>query len=223
MNEEVAGDSGSVIAIAAPAEQPLRLEGHFGGAAEEAVPIDIFGRGVGRYGIFPSPDSVIAIPPGFHHVGLADGAGLHQLLGFLVDDGADALAADLDDASGFLFRFDERLAVLDMLDHGLFAVHILARVHGVDGDFLVPMIGCGYDDCVDIRTRQDFAVIARDEDILAVDFLHPREAALIDIAGGYQFGTGSDGRSDVFRAHAARADDGDLDGVVGGARFDLSQ
>ena len=71
--------------------------------------------------------------------------------------------------------------------------------------------------------RQHLAIIARGEDILAVDFLHAREAALIDIAGGYELGAGGDGRFDVFRAHAARADDRDLDGVVGGAGFDLSE
>ncbi len=141
MDEQVAGDAGAIVAIAAPAEQALRFERDFGRAAEEAVPVNVFGRGVGRDGIFPRADGVVAIPPGFHHVGLADGAGLHEILGFFVNDGTDALAADLQDSPGFLFGFDERLAVFDALHHGLFEVHVFAGVHGVDGDFLVPVIG----------------------------------------------------------------------------------
>ena len=170
MHEQVAGDARAVIAITAPAEQSLRLERDLRSAAQEAVPIDIFGRGVGRNGILPGANGVVTIPPGFHHVGLADGAGLHQLLGFFIDDGTHALAADLNNASGFLLGFDHRLAVVHVLHHGLFAVHVFAGVHGVDGDFLVPMIGRSHNHGVHVRPRQNFAVIAGDEDILAVRF-----------------------------------------------------
>ena len=51
----------------------------------------------------------------------------------------------------FFCGFDERLAVVDMLHHRLFAVDVLAGVHGVDGDILVPVVGRGDDDGVDIR------------------------------------------------------------------------
>src|SRR5579863_2213020 len=128
MHEKIARDSGAVVAITAPAEQSLRLERYFGSPAEETVPIDIFRRGIRRDGILPGTDGVVAIPPGFHHVRFTDGARLHQLLGFLIDDGTHALAADLDDAPGLLLCFDQRLTVLDMLHHGLFAIHILAGV-----------------------------------------------------------------------------------------------
>ena len=76
VDEEVAGDAGAVVAVIAPAEEADRLEGPLGRAAEEAVPIDVGGRGVGRDGILPGADGGVAVEPGFHHVELADGAGL---------------------------------------------------------------------------------------------------------------------------------------------------
>ena len=112
--------------------------------------------------------------------------GLHQLLSFFIHDGADALAAHLQDASGLLLRLNERLAIGDALHHGLFEVHIFAGVHGVDRDFLVPVVGRGDDDGVHVGPRQNFAVIARDENILTVDLVDARQAALVDIARGDQ-------------------------------------
>ena len=76
VNEQVAGDAGAVIAIVTPAEQAHRLEGHFGGAPQEAIPIHGLLGGVRRNGILPGAESGIAVPPRLHHIQLPDGSGL---------------------------------------------------------------------------------------------------------------------------------------------------
>ena len=54
MNEEIAGNAVPIGTIVSPAEQADRLERALGRAAEELIPINSFGGGVGRNGILPS-------------------------------------------------------------------------------------------------------------------------------------------------------------------------
>jgi len=73
VNEEIAGDARSVIAITAPAEKAVGVPICFWSAALEGIPIAGVGVGVGWNGIFPSAGGGVAIPPGFDHIELADG------------------------------------------------------------------------------------------------------------------------------------------------------
>ena len=140
-----------------------------------------------------------------------------QLTRFLVNDRTHALAAHLHDAVRGVLRFDHRRAIVDMLHHGLFAIDIFAGLHGVDGDLAVPVIGRADDDGIDIFASEDLFVILSGEDVRAVDFLHVREAPVVAIAGGYQFGEpGGYGGMRIALPHAAAANEGDLDFVVGG-------
>src|SRR5262249_52782118 len=157
--------------------------------AEKTVPIDIGGRGVGRNGILPGADGGGAVHPGFDHVQFADGAGGEQLFCLGIDDGADALAADLKNATGALLRLDALPAFGELLHHGLFAVDVVAGVHGVDGDGGVPVVGCADDDGVDIFTREDFAVVASGEELVAPDFAGAFQASVVNIGDGDDFYT----------------------------------
>ena len=76
------------------------IPGDFGRGAEEPRPVAGCGGGVEGNGVVPGADRGVAVPVGGDHVELADDAGGKQLFGLGVDDGADALTADLDDAVG---------------------------------------------------------------------------------------------------------------------------
>src|SRR5690606_19512620 len=116
VDEEVARDAGSVVAVVAPAEEADGFEGALGRATEEAVPVDVLGGGVGRDGVLPRADGGIAVEVDVDVVELADDAGGEELLGLGVDDGADALAADLEDAAGLARGFDDAEPLVDPLD-----------------------------------------------------------------------------------------------------------
>ncbi len=90
---------------------------------------------------------------------------------------------------------------------------------------MVPVIGRADDDGIDVFAIKNLLVILGGEDVRAMDFLHMGEAAVVAIAGGDQLRqAGGDGGTRIALPHAATADEGDLDFVVGGdlSRFDLA-
>ena len=111
MDEEVAGDAAGVVLPFAPLEEALGVPGDFGGGAQEARPVAGGGGGVERDGVVPGADGGVAVPAGGDHVELADGSGGEEFFGLGVDDGADALAADLKDAVGGVGGVDDLGAV----------------------------------------------------------------------------------------------------------------
>ncbi len=216
MYEQVAAYARAVIAVVAPAEQAHRLEGNLRRASQKPVPIDGRGRGIGRNRILPRADRVVAIPPRLHHVQLADRTAGEKILGLLVHDGAHALAAHLENPAGAARGLDHLLAVVDALHHRFLAVHVLARAHGVDGDLLVPVVGRPDDHRVHVPPRQHLAIIAGGENVRAPPLLRVRQAAVVNVGDGDQLGAGRDRRRGVAASLSARADQRDLDAIVGG-------
>ena len=77
------------------------------------------------------------------------------------------------------------------------------------------MVRGGDDDGVDVGTGEDFAVVARREDVFAVAFFGEIEAALIDVGDGDEFGAGNgDGGRDVALAHDAEANAREIDFII---------
>jgi len=72
---------------------------------------------------------------------------------------------------------------------GLLAIDILARLHGIDGDLLVPMVGRANDDGVDVLALQNLTVVARSKDVVAPEFLAVLEAAVVAIRHGNELHT----------------------------------
>jgi hypothetical protein len=93
---------------------------------------------------------------------------------------------------------------------------VLVRIHVVDGDLLVPMVGRSYDHGIHAGPGQHFSIIASDEDVFAEDFASAGETALIDVAGGDELGAAGQGRADIVGTLASPADYCDLDLIVGG-------
>ena len=117
-------------------------------------------------------------------------------------------------------RLDHRRAILIEVDHRLFAVNVLAGLHGVDRSLLVPVVGGADDDRIDILARQDLVVVARRKNVVAPEFLASRQPAVVAVGRGDQFHA-RHLHSDpgVELALAPRADERDLDVIVGGDRF----
>ena len=219
MDEEVAGDSAAVGFPFAPLKEMLGVPWDFGGGAEEARPVAGFGTGVEGDGVVPGADGGVAIPVGGDHVEFADGSGGEELFCLGVDDGADALAADLDDAVGGVSGCDDLGAVRVDVDHGLFEVDVFACAHGVDGGLLVPMVGCGDDDGVDVFAGEDLAVVAGGEEIVprraAPELFGAGEAAVVAVGYGYEFDAWDAERGGgVALALDACADESELDVIV---------
>ena len=107
VDEQIAGYAGAVVPVVPPAEEPNRLERNFGSGSEELVPIDGGGRSIRRDRILPRANRGVAIPPRLDHIDLTDRSVLQQVFCLLVNDGADALAANLQDAIVLLLRVDD--------------------------------------------------------------------------------------------------------------------
>ena len=118
---------------------------------------------------------------GLDHVELADGSGLEEFAGFEVDHVGDALAAYLEDASSLVGGVDHGGAIGVEVDHGLFAVDVLARAHGVAGDLHVPVVGGSDEDGVDVGSGEDLVVVAGGEDVLAPELFGVVKTALVAV------------------------------------------
>ena len=153
---------------------------------------------------------------GSDHVELADGARGEQLFCLGVDDGADTLAADLKDAVRGADGVDNLRAIGVDVNHRLFEIDILASLHGVDCGLLVPMVGRGDEDGINILAGKDLTVIAGREEIGAPQLFAVGKAAIVAVGDGDQLDAGNLHRgARVPLALDAGADKGELDDVIG--------
>ncbi len=106
------------------------------------------------------------------------------------------------------------------MGHGLFAVDVLTGVAGVDDDALVPVIGDGGEDEIDIFAGQQFVIIARGEEVrVAGDFFGQGVAAIVQVGGSDTLGARQ--RKRVFEhpgAFHADADDAEAEAFSGRGR-----
>src|SRR5499426_3111244 len=125
VNEEIAADARTVIAVVAPPEESLRVPRDLRRMAHKAIPVAGLRRGVGRDRILPRAHRPAPPQTGIDQIQLADGAGGQYLFGFFVNDGACELAADLEDSLRLVLRFDDGEPFFELLHHRLFAVDVL--------------------------------------------------------------------------------------------------
>src|SRR5208337_4964724 len=166
-------------------------------------------------GVIPGADCRVAVPPGADGGDLAKAARLYDLLRLFVNQGADALAADLNNALR-LFRCGDDLRALRMgMDHGLFAVDVLARIQGVNGCLFVPVVRSSYQDGVHVRTGENLIVIARGENRVSPQLLAARKAAIVTIRHCHQFHPRHlESRRSVSHSLAARAYESKMNLIV---------
>ena len=218
MDEEIAGDSAAVGLPFAPLEEVFGVPWNFWGGAEEAWPVAGFGAGIERDGVVPGTDGGVAVPVGGDHVEFADGSGGQELFCFGVDDGADALTADLENPIRGTGGGDDLWAVGVDVDHGLFEVDVFACVQCIDGGLLVPVVGRGDDDGVDVFAGEDLFVVAGGEEVVAPELFGAGEAAVVAVGYGDELDSGdAEGGGGVTLPLDACADEGELDVIIGGA------
>ena len=83
----------------------------------------------------------------------------------------------------------------------------------------MPVVGRRDDHGVDVRARQDLAIVARGDEPVAEDLAGARQAAVVDVGDGHQLDAGDLERGlGVARALAADADRGEADALVGRLR-----
>jgi len=161
-----------------------------------------------------------------HHVELPDRARSKQFLGLGVDDRTHPLASNLQDSIARASGVDHFRAIGINVDHGLLAVDVFARFHGVDRNLLVPMIGSADDDGVHVFARQDLVVVACGKNVRAPHFLAVFEPSIIRIGDRDEFDSGNlKGGPGIELALTTSADQRNLNVIIGGDRrggFSLS-
>src|SRR3954452_23393602 len=116
----------------------------------------------------------------------AYGAAPNQLLCLCIQDGTNALAAHLENATSGLLRVDDRVSVFGLLHHRLLAIDVFTCFHGVASDASMPMVRRRHDHGIQAGTSQDFPIISADENVFAVPLLSERQTALVDIGDGHK-------------------------------------
>ena len=184
--KQIAANACTVIAVITPAKQSNRFKWPLGRIAQEPIPINVLRRSICRNGVLPRAERPTSPQTGIHQIQGSNFASGHQLSSFLVNDGTGKLAAALENSLGALLRFDQCVSFFQLLHDGLFAIHILARVHRINRNALMPMIRRGNDDRVNVRARQHFAVITRGENVFAPDFFDVRQPSIVNVGGGHK-------------------------------------
>ncbi len=180
-------------------------------------PIQRFRREIEGRRIFPRSGGIVAAEGAFDHHEVADRALRDEFLGFGAEHRTDALRTDLDDAPGGFPGFDHFETIGRRVRHRFFAVDIFSGVDGVDDDLLVPMIGNGGDQAIDLFVVEQIFVAAGDEKIgIAGNFARERVAAIVEIGGGNALSAGErHGGSEQARSLHADADDAETQTITG--------
>ena len=219
MDKQIAGKAGSVFLPAAPACEifggHVGVPGPLGCFALPGVPIKIAESQIGRRRIFPRAGGIVAAVGSFNKSKHADDAVCKKLFCFGANDGADALRADLHNAARVFRRGHHGHAVSGRVRHRLLAVDVFSGVYGVHDDLLVPMVGNGGDDAVDLLVVEKFLIAARGGNFRADDFLRERVAAVVKVGGRDALDTGQlDGIGKQAGALHADADDAEAHAIA---------
>ena len=172
----------AVVGEAAPAEEACGVKGPLRRAHEKCVPVDGLLAGVGRNRINPGAARRVAIGRAFDEEHVAERARCVDFARLLVDDRADALAADLHNAISLLHRIDHGEAIFHGVRHRLFAVDVFAGGAGIHHDAAMLMVHHGYDHRVYIFAVEDFLIVASGRDLLLHGLLRGLMAAVVEIA-----------------------------------------
>ena len=105
------------------------------------------------------------------------------------------------------------------MDHRLFQVDVLAGIHGIDGRLHVPVVRGGDEHRIDVFARENFAVVAGGEQILAPHLLAVLAPAGVQIGHRHQLDARHlHGRVSIVLAAPAGSDESKVNVVVGRVR-----
>src|SRR5690606_6595971 len=99
------------------------------------------------------------------------------------------------------------LSFTELVDDGLFTINMLARLHGLNGYLLVPVIGGSDDYSIYIVPIENFLVVFGKKKVIAPGALGLVQAGIIKITNGHQLGTfHPQGRVGVGSPHSSSTD-----------------
>ncbi len=137
-------------------------------------------------------------------------------LGLGINHGTHALASYLQNPIRRAGSLDHLRPIGVEMNHRLFAVHILACLHGIHGNLLVPMVRRADDNRVDVLASQHLRVVARGEDIVSPKLLAMHEPPVIAIGNSDElYAWDLDGRLRISHALPASPNQSDLNVIVG--------
>ena len=191
MNKQITRDARPVRLPFAPLEKLLGIKRNLWRGAQKLRPVACLGGSIQRNRIVPCASRRVAIPPCGHHVELTNGTGSQQFFRLGVDNVADALASDLNHAIGALRRLDHFRAIRVLMNHRLFAIHIFAGMHCVDGDLLMPVIRRGHNHGVNVFASENLFIVHRGKDIVPPQFLAMVTPSLVGVANRNQLDSGN--------------------------------
>src|SRR6185503_9322637 len=160
MDKQIARNAAAVVLPLAPLKEPLSAEWHFWRRTLEAWPIASLRRGIRRNRVVPRPHRRVPIPSSRNHVQFPNRARGQQFLGFRIQNRTYSLTANLQDTIRRLRRLDHLRPIFVLMDHRLFAIDILARLHRINGSLLVPVVRRADDDGIDVLARKNLVVVA---------------------------------------------------------------
>ena len=106
------------------------------------------------------------------------------------------------------------------MHHGLLTIHMLAFVHGIDGNAIMPVVRSSDDDRINIFSVQNLLIVFCCENIFPIEFLCPLESSCVEITKRHEFDTRylSAGPG-IIKTHDAHADDSHIHLIVGSIFF----
>jgi hypothetical protein len=216
VDEQVRGEAAGVIPIQAPLEEAAGIERTRRGRTDESLPVDRLGRGIRRHGVVPRAGRRVAVHPPVDERHLPQFPRVDDVDRLRVRVDAGPLAADLHDAVLLARRLDDGLALLPPVCHRLLDEHVLAGVHRIERHLLVPVIGDGDDDRLDVLVVEQPPVVAPGAEVGAEDLMGTREVRFVCIGDFHDAGVRDRaGAAEEDLAPDADADDADADTVVG--------
>ena len=161
--EEIGGDAARIVPVLAPAEVALGIERALRRRAEKRLPVErLLGR-LGIDGVVPLAAQVLvpAETAGRPH-DLANQPVVDHFLRFPEVIHRRVLASDLQDPAARLDDLGDLACLVDGVGHRLLEVHVLALAQRFHRLRVVPVIGRGDDDDVDVRPGAELAVVVVD-------------------------------------------------------------
>src|SRR5439155_20579393 len=153
-----AGHTGAIFLPAAPACEQQWIESPLWNGTLPRIPVERLRRKIKWRWILPRAGGIVAAERAFNQHQIAESSFCDQFFRLGANYLTHTLRADLHDPSSFFGRTGHFNAFSSGVRHGLFAIDIFARAHGIDDDLLVPMVWDRCYEAVDIFVRQEFLI-----------------------------------------------------------------
>src|SRR5438105_142234 len=166
VNKEVTRQAFAIICKAAPAEESNGVKGTFGRTIQKSIPINRLFAGVRGNRVDPSAARAVAVRIRLDHANVAKLPRVEDFLGFCVEDTANSLAANLQDAICLLHCVYHGKSIFHGVRHRFFAIDVFSCGTGIHNHPAMLVVHCCDNDGVNILAVQNSSVVTRGRDVL---------------------------------------------------------